>query len=104
MKRYVFFDKKTGQILHTHQVYKLGSEELQEVSEEELKRMVGRIVDPARAESLLVDIPVQSSFKAELSVNPKTRKLVVTKLPPKLQAKKEIKDKTPPGDVGKGGE
>ncbi len=103
MKRYVFFDKKTGQILHTHQVYRLGSEELQEVSEAELRRMVERAVDPARTESLLVDMPVQSSFKVELCVNPKTRKIVATQLPRKLRAKK-ADEKPPPGEVGRGGE
>lgn len=102
MKRYMFFDKKTGQILHTHQVYKLGSEELQEVPAEELKRMVRRIVNPARAESLLTDMPVQSSFKVSLLVNPKTRKILVTKLPREFQAKKVLRE-LPPKEVGKGG-
>jgi|SRR6266542_6955158 len=102
MKRYIFFDKKTGQILHTHQVYKMGSEELQEVPAEELKRMVRRIVDPARADSVITDIPVQSSVKVSLHVNPKTRRVLITKLPRDLKAKGP-RPGLPAKEVGKGG-
>jgi len=76
MKRYVFYDRKTGEILHTHQVFKLESDKPQAVSTEELKMLTNRMVDPDRIRHLTVTVSPQSSHKILRSVNPKTGKLV----------------------------
>lgn len=81
MKRYMFYDRKTGEILHTHQVFKLGSDEPQKVSTEELKMLTNRMVDPDRIRHLTVTVPPQSSHKILRSVNPKTGKLMTKRAP-----------------------
>ena len=88
MERYVFYDRTTGEILHTHQVFKLGSDEPQTVSKEELGMVTNRMVDPRRIRHLTVTVAPQSSHKVLRSVNPKTGKLVTKRAPKDYWRKK----------------
>ena len=90
MKRYMFYDRKTGEILHTHQVFKLGSDKPQTVSTEELKMLTNRMVDPDRIRHLTVTVAPQSSHKILRSVNPKTGKLVTKRASQGLLAEKNF--------------
>ncbi len=80
MKRYMFYDGKTGEILHTHQMFKLGSDKPITASKEELALVARRMVHSKRARHLLVAAPPTSSRRTLRSVNPKTRKLVTEKV------------------------
>ena len=100
MKRYVFFDQETGEIVHTHQVYKLGSEKLQKVSDAELRELTNRMVDVGKIEHTLTSAPIQSSSKIARYVNPKTRKLVTKKLSRNYWQKRT---KSKQHETGKGG-
>ncbi len=88
MKRHLFYDKNTGEILHTHQVFKFGSEKPQAVSKDELAMLTNRQVDPKRIRHTTVTVAPQSSHRVLRSVNPKTGKLV-TKRTPKNHWKKD---------------
>ena len=89
MKRYMFFDRKTGEILHTHQVFKLGSDRPQTVSTEDLKMLTNRMVDPDRISHLTVTVAPQPSHKILRSVNTKTGKLVTKRAPKDYWQKKK---------------
>lgn len=81
MKRYLFYDKTTGEILHTHQVFKMGSDKPLKVSAEELAMLTNRIVDPKRMKHLQVNTKIVSSHRLTKSINVKTGKLVSKRIP-----------------------
>ena len=102
MKRYIIYDKETGEILHTHQAFKLGSDELEKVPDEEIKRMVSRIVEPERVKVTITDEPIRSSYNFARKVDLKTGKVVTTELPPDFWIKK-AKEKHQLLEATKGG-
>lgn len=91
MKRYVLFDKETGEILHTHQAYKLESEDLEKVPDDEIIQVVNRTANPERVGVLLTDEPIQSSNRFARKVDPKSGKVVTTELPEDFWTKKASK-------------
>ena len=103
MKRYMFYDKKTGEIVHTHQVHKINSDKLLEVSEADLQDMANRMVDLATTKYLVTQASVQSSRRVARHVRPKKGKLVSKKLPKDYwQKQAEMKTK-PYKNLKKGG-
>ncbi len=76
MRRYVVYDRNTGEILHTHQVFNFGSEDPVDVPVEEVIRLTSRMIDPARAECVVFSDPVESSSKALRSVNTRSQQVV----------------------------
>jgi hypothetical protein len=63
MKRYVFYDRATGEILHTHHVANADNDFL-DVDERDLEAMVERVVDTASTASLVADLETMSSRAA----------------------------------------
>ncbi len=102
MKRYMFYDSKTGEILHTHQTFKLGSDQPATSSKEELASVASRMVASKRVRHLLVTTPPASSHKTLRSVNLKTGKLV-TKTAPKGYWLKEEDENRTTTDPARGG-
>ena len=92
MKRYMFYNSKTGEILHTHQVFKMGSEKPQKVTVEELRMLTNRMVDPDRISHLIVTAAPKSSHKILRSVNPQTGKLFTKKTPKEYWQKRRSGD------------
>lgn len=78
--RYVLYDKSTGAILHTHQSFKLGTDEPQEVAEQDLRLVVGRFPEAEKFEFTQTTLPVVSSRQAQMAVDLKTGEVVVKQL------------------------
>lgn len=103
MRRYIFYDGKTGEILHTHQTFKLGSDKPITASKEELALVASRMVPLKRARNMLVTATPASSRNTLRSVNPKTRKLVTKRAPKDYWLKEQAAEKkvTEPGRGGR---
>ena len=80
MKKYVLYDNKTGEILHTHQSYKLGSDELEKISDKELEEITSRFEEPEKIKIAMIDEPYQSSRLFVKKVDIKTSKILVTQI------------------------
>ena len=101
MKRYVFFDKKTGEILHTHQVFKMGSEKPRAVSKKKLALLANRLVDPKRIRHTTVSDAPRSSHKVIRSIDPKFGKLVTKSAPKDYWQKKRTGENSSPAKGGR---
>jgi len=88
VKRYVLYNKKTGEILHSHRSYRFGSDEPVEVPEEKIKKIASRIVDPEKIKVMITDEPFKSSYNFARKVDIKSGKITTTKLPPYFWVKK----------------
>jgi hypothetical protein len=78
--RYVIYDKSTGVILHTHQSFKFGSEEPQEVGEDDIRGVLGRFPETEKVDLVMTTAPQVSSRQAEMSVDLKTGEVVANML------------------------
>ena len=78
--RYIFYDKETGRILHTLQVFKLGSDDPQEPNEDDIRAVLQRFPDPERIELTRTDLPRASSRQLSRTVDVRTGKLVTMPL------------------------
>jgi RNA-binding protein YhbY len=85
LKRYILYNNETGDILHTHQVFRLGSDEPEEVSEEVIQEIAGRFAEPRKIKVKLIDEPYLSSEKFSRKIDVKIGKLVTTEA--KVKAK-----------------
>ena len=81
MKRYILFDKENGEILHTHQYFKFGSDDFEKVPEEEVKQIFSRIAKPEKIDVILTDEPYKSSYNFARKVDIKSRKVITTERP-----------------------
>ncbi|MCP2262200.1 hypothetical protein LX15_005934 [Streptoalloteichus tenebrarius] len=79
MRRYVFYDRETGRVVHTHAAVGAEGREV-EVSPEELAELVGRVVDPRSVSWVLTDVNPISSRVAEQWVDPATGELEVRRV------------------------
>jgi hypothetical protein len=85
LKRYILYNNETGDILHTHQVFRLGSDEPEEVSEEVIQEIAGRFAEPREIKVKLIDEPYLSSEKFSRKIDVKIGKLVTSEA--KVKAK-----------------
>jgi hypothetical protein len=74
--RYVFYDKTSGVIVHTHQSFTLDKEQPQEVEEEDVRAIVSRLRHSDRLGVTRTEMPVVSSREATMSVDLKTGKVI----------------------------
>ncbi len=79
MKRYVFYDPRTGRVLHTHEVV-TAEGKTTKVNAEELAPMVERMVDVEVSQWLLTTVKPLSSRVAEQTVDTETGKLSVKRV------------------------
>ena len=78
--RYVLYDKASGAILHSHQSFKLGSDDPQEMTDDEMRAVVGRFADTSVLDIAKTEVPVQSSRQAKMTVDLKTREVIIEAL------------------------
>jgi len=78
--RYVLYDKNSGAILHTHQSFKLGSDEPQDMAEDEMRLIISRFAEVEKLDIAKTAQPLQSSRQADMSVDVKTGEVVVKPL------------------------
>jgi hypothetical protein len=78
--RYVFYDKQSGQILHTLRVYNLGSDEPQEPTEDDIRAVLQRFPNPDKIDLTRTEVPRASSRQLTRAVDLKTGKVVSTPL------------------------
>jgi hypothetical protein len=78
--RYILYDKSTGAIAHTHQAFKLGSDEPQEVTEDDIRAVVDRFGEADKLDLTKTTVPLVSSRQAEMAVDVKTGEVVVKQL------------------------
>jgi hypothetical protein len=79
MKRYVFYDPTTGEILHTHHVASV-DRDFVDVDEGDLRAMVERIVDTATTASIVANLKTISSRAAAHRVDPERGRLVTSRV------------------------
>jgi hypothetical protein len=87
VKRNLFFDKQTGEILHSHQTYAFGSEELIEPDDESLALILERLQAPASLARLVTEEEPVSSFRAGRRVDVRTGVLQLTEADPRYRRK-----------------
>ena len=92
MKRYVFYDRKTGEILHTHQTFKLGSESPVSVSKKELESIAQRMVHTKSPGNKGVSSRPVSSRRVLRSISPKTGRLVTKKISEDYWTREDAED------------
>jgi hypothetical protein len=85
LKRYILYNKDTGDILHTHQVFRLGSDKPEEVSEEEIQEVASRFEEPRKIKVKLIDEPFLSSVKFSRKIDVKIGKLLTTEAKVKVK-------------------
>jgi hypothetical protein len=76
LKRFLYYDPNSGVILHTHQEYAVGRQELTEPDEETEAAIYERIGAPADVRRMVTDEPPVSSLSVVRSVDLKTGSLV----------------------------
>lgn len=81
MKRYVLFDKESGEILHTHQYFKFGSDDFEKVPEEEVRQIFSRLAKPEKINTILTDEPYRSSYNFARKVDIKSGTIITTEHP-----------------------
>jgi hypothetical protein len=74
--RYVFYDKTTGAIVHTHQSFALDNDNPQEANEQDVRAIVSRLRHSDRVGVTSTEMPVVSSREATMSVDPRTGEVV----------------------------
>ncbi len=99
MKRYLFFDKQTGEILHSHQIYEFGSEELIEPDDESLAPILERLQAPGPLARLVTEEEPVSSFRAGRRVDVRTGALQLTEADPRYR--RESAESEPPSRGGR---
>jgi hypothetical protein len=80
LKQYVFYDKKSGDVRHVHQVISAEKGKAVEVDEKQLASFVERMVDPKETAFLYAEVPTTSSRAAVRRVDLKRRRLVTSRL------------------------
>ena len=78
--RYILYDKSTGAILHTHQSFTIGSDEPQEVAEDDIRVVIERFAEADKLDLTKTTVPLVSSRQAEMAVDLKTGEVVVKQL------------------------
>lgn len=99
MRRYLFFDEETGEILHSHQTYEFGSEELIAPDEESLALILERLQAPRSLARLITDEEPVSSLRAGRRVEVATGALQLTEADPRYR--RESAESEPPGRGGR---
>lgn len=84
MPIYIFYDKKTGEVVHTHREVILGSERTIELEPEKVLSELGPSLRPGLSVLELADLPPRERGFRWL-VDPSTRQLVTIK-----QTRKEV--------------
>ena len=79
MKRYVFYDPTTGEIVHTHHVV-TEARDFVDVDDRDLAMMVDRFVDTSTTASLVSNIRTISSRGAVHRVDTKRNRVVTSRL------------------------
>jgi hypothetical protein len=92
MKQYVFYDKKTGEVRHVHQVLSAETGRPIEVGKGQLAAFVERMVDLKTTASLYADVPTTSSRAAVRHVDVKKRRLVTKRLTAREQERQRGKE------------
>ena len=98
MRRYLFFDEETGEILHSHQTYEFGSDELIEPDDESLALILERLQAPRSLSRLVTDEEPVSSLRAGRRVDVRTGVLQLTEADPRYRA--ESAESEPPSRGG----
>jgi hypothetical protein len=80
VRQYVFYDKKTGEVRHVHQVLSAETGRAVEVDDDQLASLVERMVDPATTAWLYADVRMASSRSAVRRVDVRRRRLVTRRL------------------------
>ncbi len=89
MKRYILYNKKTGEIVSSLQAYDFGSEKPREITSEELKEVGSRFFeDPKDMGSLITDEPILSSKSFAREIDLKTGKIVTKEISPEFWLKR----------------
>ena len=99
MKRYLFFDRETGEILHSHQTYEFGSEELIEPDDESLSLILERLQVPGSLARLVTEEEPVSSLRAGRRVDVRSGALQLTETDPRYR--RESVESEPPSRGGR---
>lgn len=85
MDRYVFYDEQTGDIVHSHQSLRFGSDELAQPDDETLAMLIDRIATSRPVGRVTTSEPLVSSARVSRRVDVRTGRLETIEAGPRFR-------------------
>lgn len=87
MDRYVFYDERTGEIVHSHQSLRIGSNDLTEPDDETLALLTDRVAAFGPVARVATSEPLVSSLRAARRVDVRTGRLETVEADPRFRVR-----------------